>query len=223
MTKKFNRLIEEMNRRGFISGLVGSVGSVSSSDAAVPQNKDDFIHRVENLVTYLETGKQPKEPVAMRRGEQPIQNFDEYQVSWGNKNMGVDNISAHSYWELDKQFKGAKGKYQIIPSTFKDLENNGLYRAVPSAKNNFSPDTQNKIFQFMKDVKYNFKQAISSFMAGDVDRSIWWLSREWASIPKDKSNESYYNHDGTNKALASFSQVRQFLMGEIPIDAIKKR
>ena len=37
------------------------------------------------------------------------------------------------------------------------------------------------------------------------------LSMEWASLPEDESNESYYKGIGNNKALVDFKTVKDFL------------
>lgn len=223
---KFDKLIEEITRRGMLKGLVGM--SVPSTTQGQSNHAEyNFIKRVELLVSYLESGIKPNEKVAQQRNYINIaaasrRNFrGSYHIALGGKNMG-ENIFNKPYWELDKLFKGAKGKYQIIPTTFKDLENNGLYNEVPSAKTDFSPTTQDRIFMFMKDQKYNFKSAIREYMSGNLDKAIWFLSREWASIPKDSSNLSYYDGDGRNKALIDYQIVKRFLKGDIGISDIKK-
>jgi hypothetical protein len=37
------------------------------------------------------------------------------------------------------------------------------------------------------------------------------LSKEWASLPKDASNKSYYDGDGLNKALVDYAEVVKVL------------
>ena len=37
------------------------------------------------------------------------------------------------------------------------------------------------------------------------------ISKEWAALPKDKSNKSYYDSDGKNKALIDYNKLKDLL------------
>lgn len=225
MTKRFDELIYEITRRGMLGGLVGSI---LPSTSKANYSEEDFLHRLETLVSFIETGIRPKEVESISRDSNinpkqlHLNRFkNAYSIAYGNVDMGND-IYKYSYWGLDEKYSGAKGKYQIIPKTFKDLERMGLYNIVPQSKSNFSPTTQDKIYFFMRSKKENVKNAIKYFVNGDVDSAIYYLSREWASIPKDKSNASYYAGDKINSALMDYDQVKQFLLGNLGISQLVK-
>tara|TARA_R100000951_G_scaffold116272_2_gene127370 strand:- start:104 stop:907 length:804 start_codon:yes stop_codon:yes gene_type:complete len=189
--------------------------------------KDDFINRAEQLISFLETGVRPKAISADSRAQlgqlSRLKQYGQaYYYAIGGKNMGPD-IYKMSYEDLSRKYgRGAKGKYQIISSTYKEFVDKGLYKHVPNAKHDFSPETQDQIFEYMSNKKQNFKKAIEEFQKGNVNKSIWYLSREWASIPKDATDLSYYDGDGRNKALASFKDVKDFLTGKIEITGVDK-
>ena len=219
-----------------IGAMFGTAaGSAMGADKVATirdKTPDNFIERVEMLVSYLETGVKPTEITAKHRKEihnptsDKIKRFGKaYDYAYGRVNMGRD-IYNLSYPELTKKYGSkfsAKGKYQIIAPTFSDLVNNGLYNEVPAAKNNFEPNTQDAIFDFMSKKKYNFKKAISEYSNGRLASSIGFLAREWESIPKDASNLSYYDGDGTNHALIDYNQVVQFLVGNLGVDQLQKK
>ena len=234
VTEKFDNLIEELTRRGMLKGLGAMAGAASTaasgSEPVATRRRPDgseFISRAELLISYLESGIRPKEIEATPRsqvGDKQKQFGKAYEIAYGGISMGED-IDNMSYYALTNKYgtkKTAKGKYQIIAPTFTDLVKNGLYESVPDAKRNFSALTQDAIFEFMSHKKYNFKKAVSEYNSGNVDKAIYYLSREWASIPRDKSNLSYYDGDGRNKALIDYDIVKRFLLGELGIDEIKK-
>lgn len=235
VTKKFNQLIEELTRRGMLKGigaaLAGSASRASGQDTVATQrrpNVPDFMKRVEVLVSYLESGIKPDPNVAVNRatakpdGQARIKRMGpSYQIAYGGVDMGND-INNYPYHTLNTKYKGAKGKYQIILTTYNDLVRMGLYKSVPTAAKDFSPKTQDAIFAFMAKMKVNVRSAIDEYSKGNMDKAIWYLSREWASIPKDKSNLSYYDGDGRNHALMDWDDVQDFLRGRVEIQDINK-
>jgi len=112
----------------------------------------------------------------------------------------------------------AVGKWQMIPSTFKDaVEKTGL-----SENQKFDEQTQDKMFEYFLSQK---KPKIGKYLNGDPsvtrDEAIIEVAKEWASVgvPIDmrgaykeiKKGESYYSGDGVNKASTSPDLIGQML------------
>lgn len=57
------------------------------------------------------------------------------------------------------------------------------------------------------------RKGFDEYKAGKITTKtfIKKLSEEWASLPKDESNESYYKGVGNNKALTDFKTVKELL------------
>ena len=101
----------------------------------------------------------------------------------------------------------AIGRYQIIPSTFDGLIN----RMGLTGEELFSRQLQDRMA-----LRLANDAGMSSWMRGGISDHDFAhnLSRIWAGLPKDASNESFYQKDGVNKAHIDYGVVIATL-GEI--------
>lgn len=57
------------------------------------------------------------------------------------------------------------------------------------------------------------RRGLKKFESGEMstERFIENLSKEWAALPKDKSNKSYWAGTGNNKAHTDFDTLKDLL------------
>jgi hypothetical protein len=107
-------------------------------------------------------------------------------------------------WQREQVARGvpsaAAGRYQFISKTLAGLVEQG----VVNGNDLFNETTQDKLA--MHQVEH---RGYNKFMAGEItaEKFMKNLSAEWASLPKDESNLSYYHGDGLNKALVDSETV----------------
>jgi len=94
----------------------------------------------------------------------------------------------------------AIGRYQLIPSTLEDLtERLGL-----SGSEQFTPALQDRLALVLaRDA------GVDAWMSGALPTDVFAynLSKIWAGLPKDASNESYHQGVGDNAARIDYSTV----------------
>jgi len=104
----------------------------------------------------------------------------------------------------------AMGRYQIQMRTAKDALRGA---GIDSSTFKFDKAGQDKIFELLLK-----RRGLDDFMSGAISKEEFAknLSQEWAALPKDASGAGWYDGDGTNKSLTSFSSV----MGQL--DSLKR-
>jgi len=87
----------------------------------------------------------------------------------------------------------AIGKYQFIQGTLKGLRKDlGL-----KGDEKFTPELQDELAQALLR-----RRGLDKYLKGDITAEQFQanLAKEWASLPSDSKNKSYYDGDGLNKA-----------------------
>jgi len=95
-----------------------------------------------------------------------------------------------------KYGNSALGKYQIQYNTFKDVMGNTSLT--------FSPETQDAAY-----LKLLERRGLSRYRNGEIsiETFAYNLSKEWAALPKNSSNKSYYEGEWGNKGLTTWPTV----------------
>ena len=95
-----------------------------------------------------------------------------------------------------KYGNSALGKYQIQYNTFKDVMGNTNLI--------FSPETQDAAY-----LKLLERRGLSRYRNGEIsiETFAYNLSKEWAALPKNSSNKSYYEGEWGNKGLTTWPTV----------------
>ena len=125
-----------------------------------------------------------------------------YNIAYGGKQVNFTDMTINDVIAWQKNYtnsgspSSAAGKYQIIRKTLTGLRDElGL-----SGNEKFDEAMQDKMAVALME-----KRGYSDFLKGEIKEKdfMYNLSKEWASLPKDMSGESYYAGDGLNKALVS--------------------
>lgn len=119
--------------------------------------------------------------------------------------MSIREVIAYQDTMKSKWFEStAVWKYQVIQGTLKEtVAKHGI-----DLDAKFNPAMQDKIATYLMERRW-----LNSFIAGRMDLDTFQknLSMEWAALPKDNSNKSFYKWVGSNKALISSSKFREQL------------
>ena len=116
-------------------------------------------------------------------------------------NMTVSQVRAlQDDYVASGSASSAMGRYQIIRKTMDQL----IVEMDLTGNELFDEEMQDRMGVALLE-----KRGLDSYMAGDIstDKFANNLSKEWASQPKDASNQSYYAGDGLNKAHVSYAQL----------------
>jgi hypothetical protein len=103
--------------------------------------------------------------------------------------------------EAEKGGQFAMGRYQIQMRTAKDA----LSKAgIDPSTFKFDEAGQDKLFKMLLE-----NRGLNDFMSGKITREQFAtnLSKEWAALPKDASNISYYSGVGGNKAHRTWDET----------------
>lgn len=123
----------------------------------------------------------------------------DYNIVYGGARIPLTQMTVHEVldWQREQVARGvpsaAAGRYQFIAKTLAGLVEQG----VVNGSDLFNEATQDKLA--MHQLK---SRGYDKFLAGTItaEKFMENLSKEWASLPKDSSNLSYYHGDGLNKA-----------------------
>lgn len=117
------------------------------------------------------------------------------------------SILGKSITQLDQEHGGqhALGRYQIQMRTAKEQL---AKRGIDPSTFKFDQAGQDKIFQMLLE-----HRGLNEYIAGTMseDEFATELSKEWASLPENTDNLSYYHGDGRNKAHRTYEQTIQQL------------
>lgn len=159
------------------------------------------------------TGELQNMPKSLQDQAKPIldligakESNNNYNVIYGGKTINLTSMAIGDVLNYQRQLinsgypSSAVGKYQFINKTLA-----GLVKElnIPLTER-FSPALQDRLATQLLQ-----RRGLIDFIKGNIAEStfIRRISQEWASFPKDKTNKSYYDGDGLNKALVSYNQV----------------
>jgi muramidase (phage lysozyme) len=127
---------------------------------------------------------------------------DNYDVVYGGKILPLSQTTVYEVLRMQERWRreGARstavGKYQFIYKTLKELQKS--YKIPLDA--NFNGELQDYLAELLLK-----RRGLDDFLKGSLspEKFMLNLSKEWASLPKDKTGVSYYAGDGLNKALVT--------------------
>ena len=139
-----------------------------------------------------------------------LESSDNYNSVYGGKEKPLTKMTIKEIYALQKKMKddgvgsNAVGRYQFINITLKEavkklgIDQNAL----------FDEKLQDRLARSR--LEYRKFQA---FKEGKLstDDFIKELAKEWAVVPPDKLNKSFYDGIGTNKALTDYETVKKIL------------
>jgi muramidase (phage lysozyme) len=138
-----------------------------------------------------------------------LESSDNYNVIVGGKEEPLTKMSIKQVLQLQKDLikqdkDTAMGRYQIKNSTLKEIINKlGIDEDAI-----FDDKLQDKLARQLLQ-----KRGFEKYKAGKISTKefIKELSKEWAAVPTDVSNQSYYQGIANNKALADFKSMKDLL------------
>ena len=176
---------------------VASIGLAPSGSMLAGQNKEQAaasLSKVLDLIGKVESGKGGWLSGNPING--PSGTID------GLQNMTLGELLGKSgkFWKINGEEYSAIGKYQFIPSTLAQLmDSAGL---TSDAK--FNENTQTALAtQLINDMGFR------SYASGKIGKEHFLhnLSSQWAGLPRDASDQSYYDGQGSNKAGMSWTEA----------------
>lgn len=145
-----------------------------------------------------------------------IESGGNYNKLVGGKNADLTNMTLAEVQALQSTMIGqghestAVGKYQIVQGTLQ-----GLIKELGLDPNStkFDAAMQDRLgMALMK------RRGFDSYSKGTMSKEdfLFSLSQEWAALPKDASGQSYYQGQGSNRALVGYNEaIGQFATGGI--------
>lgn len=138
-----------------------------------------------------------------------IESSDNYNIIVGGKEKPLTKMTIKEVRKLqqdrnDQNLGTAVGRYQIIDDKMDDL-----IRWMNLDENAvFDEKLQDQMGRELLR-----RRGFEEYKAGKIttEKFVKELSKEWASFPKDESNQSYYKGVGNNKALTDFNTVKDLL------------
>ncbi|MDH5722966.1 MAG: hypothetical protein OEY94_06560 [Alphaproteobacteria bacterium] len=138
-----------------------------------------------------------------------FESSDNYNIVVGGEEKPLTKMTIKQILQLQKDLgnKGrntALGRYQIKNSTLKET----IAKLGVGENEIFDEKLQDKMArQLLK------KRGFEKYKAGKISTKelIKELSKEWAAIPEDESNQSYHKGTGNNKALVNFKTIEELL------------
>lgn len=183
-----------------------SSGATSSSAPAVADGKSANATALGNLIAGGEAGKAGYN--ANNKGTSQGKIIAGDNINLGGMSIG-DIMKRQALPSGDPNRLFAVGKYQMIPSTFKEIVN-GLKLDRGTM---FTPDVQEQMFQYIITKK---RPKIGDYLSGksnDLKGAQLAMAQEWRSVA-DPNTGMAYNGDGkgsVNKASISSTQVASTL------------
>jgi len=105
---------------------------------------------------------------------------------------------------INSPSRKAMGKYQIIPDTLKMLK----AELELTGNEKFDRNLQDSLFKHLA-----YKRGYNEYKSGNItaEKFAYNLSKEWATLPKDSSNKSYYEGQWGNKALIGWDNTLELI------------
>lgn len=223
---------------GFVSGAVNAMAQAQRKEIPTPifrrVNEQELDQNLEGKpIEYHATGRmmrpctadQPLAPVPPRKPEtispthkgQEILDFigklessDNYNAVYGGDKKPLTSMTIKQVLALQKEMEAkgkastAVGRYQIINPKMNDL-----IKWMNIDENSiFDQNLQDKMAR-----KLLARRGFEKFKSGEmqIEKFIYELAKQWAALPRDRTNKSYYEGDGNNKALTDFKTVKDLL------------
>ena len=128
-----------------------------------------------------------------------------YNVLYGGRTKPLTTMTINQVLKMQEGLGGpstAAGRYQIIRITLRELRDKMKLRGTEI----FDKKMQDRMAVCLLERRgLNKNLGTEKFMLN--------LSKEWASLPRDKSGKSYYAGDGLNKAHAPYKRFREIVEG----------
>jgi conjugal transfer mating pair stabilization protein TraG len=132
-----------------------------------------------------------------------------YDAWFGNVNqsdidlssMTVNQVLTHQSQLLEAGNGGsAIGRYELIPNTLRRVADDLRL----SGNEPFTDALQDRMA-----LRLLREAGVNGWLRGEIDSTklAFNMSRVWAGLPKDESNESYYQEDGINRAHIDYNYV----------------
>lgn len=139
-----------------------------------------------------------------------LESSDNYNVIAGGKEKPLTRMTVRDVKQLQNDLKRqgasstAVGRYQIKGDTLDYL----MKRLSLDQNSSFDEELQNRLGKELLK-----RRGLEDFRNGNMSKEqfIKNLSKEWAALPKDSSNESYYGNIGNNRALTDYKTLRNIL------------
>lgn len=138
-----------------------------------------------------------------------LESSDNYNVIVGGDKKPLTRMSIKQILrlqeDLDKKKQNtAVGRYQIKNSTLKEA----IGKLGIDENEVFDEKLQDQMGRHLLQ-----KRGFEDYKAGKISTEalIKELSQEWAALPTDESDQSYYKGIGNNKARTSFKTLKQLL------------
>jgi muramidase (phage lysozyme) len=133
-----------------------------------------------------------------------------YNIVYGGTELDLVNKTVTQIFGVQRDMlrrglhSTAVGRYQIISRTLESLES----KLKLTGSELFNEELQDRMA-----IELLNRRQLQKFLNGTItlEQFALNLSKEWASLPKDASNKSYYDGDGLNKALVDYAEVVKVL------------
>ncbi len=193
------------------TSTVGFGGNISGTFAPVPKKKP---HN-----TKIDTPPIPErkpETISPTKKGNDILNFigkiessNNYNIIVGGKEKPLTNMTIKEVRQLQRERNSqnlgtAVGRYQIIDDKMDDLIRWMNLDTSAIFDKNLQDQMGRELLRRRGYEKYKASKMTTK-------QFIRELSKEWASFPKDESNQSYYKGVGNNKALTDFKTLKELL------------
>lgn len=138
-----------------------------------------------------------------------LESSDNYNIIFGNEEKPLTKMTIKDIYKLQDQMNAegrlstAVGRYQFKNQTLKEV----VQKQNVKEDDLFDERTQDQLAKAkMQD------RGLDNFEKGNLSTEgfIRKLSMEWAAIPKDRSNKSYYESK-INKSLIDFQKLKSLL------------
>jgi muramidase (phage lysozyme) len=141
-----------------------------------------------------------------------IESAKGYDFEFGNRPLPLSDMTLHEVLRHQEKRRGegakssAVGRYQFIYETLGDIVRRNPKDFPTDAK--FTPELQDKAATLLME-----RRGLSKYTSGDMDEKTFAknLSMEWASLPDPDTGRSYYDGDGTNRALTTSKEMTGIL------------
>lgn len=206
-------------QEGEINSPIGLYGGVKiNKDAVIKSLQDHALsvaeEKTQNTITP-EPKRKPEIISPTKKGDELLdfigrfESSDNYNIIVGGEEKPLTKMTVKEVLDLQKKLgenkkNTALGRYQIKNSTLKETIN----------KLSVDQDTLfDKKLQDQLARKLLEKRGFEKFKAGKMsaEEFIKELSKEWAALPTDESNDSYHKGVGNNKSLIDFKTIKELL------------
>jgi muramidase (phage lysozyme) len=171
------------------------------------KGKADALENIEKL-----RNKPKASPELLLKMIGDVESAKGYDFEFGNRPLPLSDMTLHEVLRHQEKRRGegakssAVGRYQFIYETLGDIVRRNPKDFPTDAK--FTPELQDKAATLLME-----RRGLSKYTSGDMDEKTFAknLSMEWASLPDPDTGRSYYDGDGTNRALTTSKEMTGIL------------